>query len=98
VGKAAFKGARLVGLFSKHAGRGIPPTTMIETVSFLCDQLRGADYLIINRKPVEDEASECDVICSNPGCDSIESAVLPKVTVDGLDRGELVWKCARHRA
>jgi len=24
---------------------------MIETVSFLCDQLRGADYLIINRKP-----------------------------------------------
>jgi hypothetical protein len=24
--------------------------------------------------------------------------VLQKVTVDGLDRGDLVWKCARHRA
>ncbi len=30
--------------------------------------------------------------------DSVESAVLQKVTVDGLDRGDLVWKCARHRA
>jgi hypothetical protein len=24
--------------------------------------------------------------------------VLQKVTVDGLDRGDFVWKCARHRA
>jgi hypothetical protein len=24
--------------------------------------------------------------------------VLQKVTVDGVDRGDLVWKCARHRA
>jgi len=94
----------LIKLLSEHAGRQLPPLGEIEQVRFLCDQLREMDrsalssYLILNRRPSHSEAIECDLICSEDECDSIETGVLTEETVDGLDRHQLSWRCAGHLA
>jgi hypothetical protein len=93
----------IVTLLSKHAGRRLPPLSGIERVTFLCDQLRevnlsaASSYLILNRRPTDSGAIECDLLCSEPGCDYIETAVLSQETVDGLDRHALVWRCSKHQ-
>lgn len=93
----------IVKLLSEHAGRQLQPMSTVEQVRFLCDQLREVNrsalssYLILNRRPTDSEASDCDLICSEDRCDSIETAVLSKETVEGLDRHELVWRCSKHR-
>ncbi len=96
------KAFRVVELLSKHAGRQLSPMSSVEQVNFLCSQLRevnrcaGANYLILNRRPTDSETRECDLICSEDGCDSIETSMLSKETIDGLDRHDLAWRCFKH--
>jgi hypothetical protein len=93
----------IIKLLSEHTGRQLLPLSVAENVNFLCAQLRevnrsaGSSYLILNRRPADTEASECDVICSEDKCDSIETTMLSKETIDRLDRHQMTWHCRKHR-
>ena len=100
----ALKSSELVSLLSNRAGRRLPPIISIETVTFLCDQLRKADrsgsssYLVLNSegRPTGSGQREYDLICAEDGCGSIESVVLSEETLTGLDQHERIWLCCKH--
>lgn len=90
--------SHLIELLSQHAGRQFRPIGTVETVRFLCDCLRKEGHLLIKRRTAADQgAKDCYVICSVPGCDSLEAVVLPHETVNGLDERKLTWRCPKHR-
>jgi hypothetical protein len=88
----------LVELLAQHAGRQLRPLGVVETMAFLCDLLRKNGHLIVKQRPGADQSvKDCDVICSEPGCYSLETVVFSQETINRLDQGKLIWRCSKHR-
>jgi len=99
IGEFARKSLKFVSVISKKAGRKFPPMSTIENVQFLVDQLRNVGYTLISGKPTgnDRQESECEIICSQPGCFVIDRVLLSEQEEQQIRSQQASHFCASHQ-
>lgn len=99
IGEFGKQSVQFISKLSKKAGRKFPPISAAENAQFLIDQLRGVGYIVISSKPTDNGRflSECEIICSHPGCFVIDRVSLSEEEESRFRSGQSSYFCASHQ-